>query len=1034
MNEAIFILLTIASGVLILPIVALVKSSNATRAARDAEKRVRRLESRLEDLEDAIHALKFDASSATPPLEEKSPHSVTNAHLAPAAKAVPVPTVEDTPVPTVIPVVPPTPSSLPEPAIAAKNPPPPLPATAAPRALAPLTEPKPNKVSLEQFMGVKLFAWLGGIAMFLGVIFFVKYAFEKNLIPPAIRVALGFLTGAAFLAGGLWTQRKRNYQVLAQSLCATGILILYGVSFAAHAVYHFAAFSPPITFALMTLITAAGFLIAVRFDALIVAVMGMIGGFLSPLLLPSVQDNVFALFSYIALLDVGLLLVARHRNWTFLTIAAALGTALMQIGWFSKFFHSGRYFEGSATLVPIGVFLIFVGLFVLATWWTRKTRPEDRLPAAAALGMTALAMLFAFVFLSYSSISGRPFLLYGFVLTLNIAALAIGAMTPMLRAIPVGAALITFLHLATWTMSDLTPELLGSALSLYLLFGGLSAIYPSIHARLNLGQLDPVTSNTSPWFTPLGLALMLLTVLVLPEVSLLVWPAILIADLIIIALAFRSGLIGPVIAALVLTVTVGVAWLFQGPPVIDSLLPLLLVVVIFGALFAVAGLWLGKRCLSKSTATETTDLPTWLTPGTLLPVLSGALPFILLVLTLLVLPVANPTPVFGVAMLLGILLLGISIPGRLPLLAPVALLCTLIVEGAWHLQHFNPDEPGIALTWYLTFYAIFTAFPFVFRKTCRKSIGPWAASALSGIGHFFLLHDLIAQAFPNDMMGLIPAAFAIPTIGALLAVLNTTRAMDDTHKSQLAWFGGVALLFITLIFPIQFDRQWLTVSWAMEGAAVLWLFRRVPHNGLKWTGLALLGIAFARLAMNPAVLSSYPRSGNAILNWHLYAFGLVAVAQFLGGWWLPENHRKIQDTNLPAILYGFAGVLLFFLLNIEIADFFSEPGERFIAFRFGGNFARDMTYSIAWGLFSLALLGLGIWFRARPLRYTAIGLLGITLLKVFVHDLSAIDNIYRIGALIGVAIIAFIASFLYQQFFNRSEQRKGEGEDPPTHS
>ena len=62
--------------------------------------------------------------------------------------------------------------------------------------------------------------------------------------------------------------------------------------------------------------------------------------------------------------------------------------------------------------------------------------------------------------------------------------------------------------------------------------------------------------------------------------------------------------------------------------------------------------------------------------------------------------------------------------------------------------------------------------------------------------------------------------------------------------ATLAWFGGVALFFITLIFPIQFDRQWITIGWALEGAALLWLFHRIPHNGLKFTGIALLIASF----------------------------------------------------------------------------------------------------------------------------------------------------------------------------------------------
>lgn len=160
--------------------------------------------------------------------------------------------------------------------------------------------PEPQEAfSLEKFMGVKLFAWLGGVAMFFGVIFFVKYAFEKNLIPPALRIALGFVTGAGLLVGGLCTHRLVKYRVLAQTLCATGVLILYGVSFAAHAIYHFDAFGTVQTFAVMAVVTAVAFLTAVRLEALVVAVLGMLGGFLTPILLSTGQDQVFGLFGYI---------------------------------------------------------------------------------------------------------------------------------------------------------------------------------------------------------------------------------------------------------------------------------------------------------------------------------------------------------------------------------------------------------------------------------------------------------------------------------------------------------------------------------------------------------------------------------------------------------------------------------------------------------------------------------------------------------------------------------------------------------------
>src|SRR5213079_3350306 len=209
----------------------------------------------------------------------------------------------------------------------------------APKSARPVKPP----MDWEQFMGAKLFAWIGGLALFLGVAFFVKYSFEHNLIPPELRVAIGFLVGASLLIGGLLLKRKEN-AVTAQTLCATGILILYAVTFACRSFYHFAFFGLIPTFLLMTLITAVAFLLAVRLDAIMVAILGMAGGFLTPILLSTGQDNPLGLFGYVALLDIGLLLVARRKQWSPLPILGAIGTILMQAMWLQQFFLREKYF------------------------------------------------------------------------------------------------------------------------------------------------------------------------------------------------------------------------------------------------------------------------------------------------------------------------------------------------------------------------------------------------------------------------------------------------------------------------------------------------------------------------------------------------------------------------------------------------------------------------------------------------------------------------------------------------------------------
>jgi uncharacterized membrane protein len=344
------------------------------------------------------------------------------------------------------------------------------------------------------------------------------------------------------------------------------------------------------------------------------------------------------------------------------------------------------------------------------------------------------------------------------------------------------------------------------------------------------------------------------------------------------------------------------------------------------------------------------------------------------------------------------------------------------VEFAWHGRHFSAGSPGLPLAWYVLFYALFAAYPFVFRRTFARLTGPWAVAALSGVAHFWMVYRAIKLGWPNGLLGLVPAVFALAPLASLVAVLRMPAQDEAKRLNQLAWFGGVALFFITLIFPIQFDRQWLTVAWALEGAALLWLFHRVPHPGLRATGTVLLVVAFVRLALNPAVLEYHIRGDTALLNWYLYAYGLAIASLFTGARLLAPPRQAVMGVNAQQLVYALGVLLSFLLLNIEIADYFTAPGSPSLAFQFSGNFARDMSYTIGWALFALALLSAGIWRKQRYVRYAAIALLSVALLKLFFHDLARLEALYRIGALFAVAVIAILASFSYQRFLPSNEK------------
>src|SRR5439155_3251509 len=200
MEALVFLSLLIIAVCFLLPLVAIAKATGARRSVEDFETRLRGLEAELQLLRHA---------PAEPSTERPFAAQQKTAEEEPFVSP---PVAESPPQTRPLSVPPP----LPEEVLAA--------ATSATSPAAP--QPSLPAINWEQFMGAKLFAWTGGLALFLGVAFFVKYSFEHNLIPPELRVAIGFVVGLALVAGGLALKRKENV-VTAQTLCATGILILY---------------------------------------------------------------------------------------------------------------------------------------------------------------------------------------------------------------------------------------------------------------------------------------------------------------------------------------------------------------------------------------------------------------------------------------------------------------------------------------------------------------------------------------------------------------------------------------------------------------------------------------------------------------------------------------------------------------------------------------------------------------------------------------------------------------------------------------
>ena len=109
-----------------------------------------------------------------------------------------------------------------------------------------------------------------------------------------------------------------------------------------------------------------------------------------------------------------------------------------------------------------------------------------------------------------------------------------------------------------------------------------------------------------------------------------------------------------------------------------------------------------------------------------------------------------------------------------------------------------------------------------------------------------------------------------------------------------------------------------------------------------------------------------------------------------------------------------AVILLFLLLNIEIADFYATGPE--ITFRFGVTIAQDLTYTVGWLIFGLLLLAAGIYMHSRTGRMAAVALIAITMFKAFLYDMGSLGGLYRVGSLVGLAISLALVALALQKF------------------
>ena len=227
----------------------------------------------------------------------------------------------------------------------------------------PISPPKPQapkrKSDIEKFIGENLINKIGMLILVIGVGIGAKYAIDNELISPLTRIILGYVVGLGLM--GFAIQLKKNYLNFSAVLLSGAMAIMYFITFAAYSFYGLLPQS--LTFGLMVLFTIFTVIAALTYEKQVIAHIGLVGAYGVPFLLSDGSGKVLILFSYMAIINAGILVIALKKYWKPLYYVSFALTWLIFASWFAFNYKMETHFSLAISFLSI-FFAIFYAIFL----------------------------------------------------------------------------------------------------------------------------------------------------------------------------------------------------------------------------------------------------------------------------------------------------------------------------------------------------------------------------------------------------------------------------------------------------------------------------------------------------------------------------------------------------------------------------------------------------------------------------------------------------------------------------------------------
>lgn len=792
------------------------------------------------------------------------------------------------------------------------------PATGPEIAPPPLPEVQPG---FEERIGTRWVVWLGGLTLALGGFFMVRYSIEAGLIGPGVRTVLGGLFALALLAAGEWTRRKESISQIAALpianipaiLTAAGTAVAFATVYAAYALYGFLV--PATAFVLLGLV-ALGTLAAALLHGPALAGLGVVGAFVTPILVSSDKPDYWSLYIYLAIVTAAAFGLARMRLWRWLavtTIVFALFWTLPDLGPAQVGPHVFHVIAG----------FVLAALLVVCGFMFGPVAEEGQIEPISSSSLAAYLFGATLVVLTGhhadAAMIGFALLVAG---TLFVAWRAEAA-SPAVA----GAAGFVFIVFAEWAVRA-NPDMLvmpGGAL-------------PGIGPSATDGSVSLHLVVAAVFAAGFGVAGFLAQGRSANPAVAIVWSA--------------SAVFTPL--ALLVALYARIAHL-------DRSIPFAIMAVILAATFAAATETLSKR----------EDRP---------GLQAAVALFATATLAALALALTFALEKGWLTIALALMSLGtawISLQRPIPFLRNLAaILAVIVVLRIGYEPRIVGDAVGTTpvVNWLLWGYGV-------------PALCFWGAS-------YFL-----RQRGDDPPLRWVEAAAILFTV--LLAFMEIRHFVNngDVYR-QSAGLTEVALqVCVALAMAIGLERLRLR-----SGSIV--------HN---YGAVALTLFAGAAIVLGLFMLDNplfwHIDVGGTIFNLLLLGYALPSLLA-LSLSYAVAGHRPSEYANTIAAA---ALVLALAYVTLEIRRLYHGP----VLSTGPTTDAEQYTYSIAWLIFGVALLGAGIVFNSQRARLASAAVIALTIGKAFLIDMSELTGVYRALSFMGLGVVLVAIGWLYQRILFR---------------